>query len=199
MFTFIYFNIIIILHILQNHNASDLIDKDLVAVGLGLIPGQYLRPEHIAQCEKLYFSLLPRVACDPGSHLDNSSQGTPKEGATPKPSGTPRANSPSSNRPSCPQSPAVNTLTGSNQQNNSSLGVQNLSHKELLERLHQTAEALPIPSEYKTGWWCYNDLELLKSLHNSLNERGVRERELKRFIEKNQNIVKNAIDKVCKL
>lgn len=55
-----------------------------------------------------------------------------------------------------------------------------------------------VPSfpEYKTGWWHLGDMEQLKKMISALNERGVRERELKRFIEKNFSIVKNAISKV---
>ena len=39
-------------------------------------------------------------------------------------------------------------------------------------------------------------MDQLKKMIGALNERGVRERELKRFIEKNLSIVKNAISKV---
>lgn len=40
------------------------------------------------------------------------------------------------------------------------------------------------------------DVEQLREMIGALNERGVRERELKRFIEKNFSIVKNALAKV---
>lgn len=40
------------------------------------------------------------------------------------------------------------------------------------------------------------DVEQLREMIGALNERGVRERELKRFIEKNFTIVKNALAKV---
>lgn len=39
-------------------------------------------------------------------------------------------------------------------------------------------------------------MEQLREMLGALNERGVRERELKRFIEKNISIVKNAVSKV---
>lgn len=39
-------------------------------------------------------------------------------------------------------------------------------------------------------------MEQLREMLGALNERGVRERELKRFIEKNIGIVKNAVSKV---
>lgn len=39
-------------------------------------------------------------------------------------------------------------------------------------------------------------MEQLREMLGALNERGVRERELKRFIEKNITIVKNAVSKV---
>lgn len=51
-------------------------------------------------------------------------------------------------------------------------------------------------AEYKTGWWHVTDVEQLREMIGALNERGVRERELKRFIEKNFSIVKNALAKV---
>ena len=123
--------------------SGELVDKDLLATGLGLIPGQYLRPEHIAQCEKLLFSLLPRTPCDTSNNNSrgdpgNTPQGTP--GGTAMDTPIKGAGSPPS-RPSGPQSPSAGGSTGLN-----CLGVQNLSHKELLERLHQSAEALPVPA-----------------------------------------------------
>ncbi|XP_076069056.1 bromodomain adjacent to zinc finger domain protein 2B-like isoform X3 [Oratosquilla oratoria] len=184
----------------SGNNGGELIDKNLLATGLGLVPGQYLRQEHLVQHEKLTFSLLPRLPCD-FSSLDSLPVGNQT------PAGTPRASSPFS-RSSCPQSPAYPTSnpgTPANPQSNLSSAAatpcsggaaQNLSHRELLEKLHQTAEALPVPPEYKTGWWHVNLLDDLKDLMGALNERGVRERELKRFIEKNAGIVKNALMKV---
>lgn len=276
-------------------NAGEGIDPNLLALGLGLVPGQYLRPEHVAQREKLSFSLLPRIACDVSTMESLPSgqtpQGTPR-GSPREASPAPRYNGPHSPRPGTPHAPtatpshtatlaltantplaastprpsatatapsagtatpntAVNTpdaaatqdvpgtpdqsatldqtanttanttadpnnttdLTNTTQGTpappsatpaattdssgtNPAGGIQSLPHKELLERLHQTAEALPIPDEYKTGWWHLGDMEQLKKMIGALNERGVRERELKRFIEKNFSIVKNAISKI---
>ncbi|KAB7505406.1 Bromodomain adjacent to zinc finger domain protein 2B, partial [Armadillidium nasatum] len=111
-------------HASKDSSLVDAVDKDLVATGLGLIPGQYLRPEH------------------------------------------------------------------------NSLVSNNMSHQELLEKLHQTAEALPIPPEYKTGWWHFKNFETLQEMITTLNERGARERELRRFLERNINIIKNTLAKV---
>lgn len=224
-------------------NSTEGIDQNLLATGLGLVPGQYLRPEHVAQREKLSFSLLPRIPCDVSSlealPTGQTPQGTPR--------GSPREASPFSrysgpqspasgtsqhqfntpltpgttgcfNTPSAPSTPGTvntsGTMQGTPVSNNnicslntstsggtclpsSTTGsVQCLSHKELLERLHQTAEALPVPDEYKTGWWHFSDIEQLRDMIGALNERGVRERELKRFIEKNFTIVKNSLSKV---
>lgn len=247
------------------------IDPNLLATGLGLVPGQYLRPEHVSQREKLNFTLLPRISCDVSS-LDSLHSGqTP--GGTPR--GSPREASPFS-RYSRPQSPVsgvsvtgapmpgvpatpvtstpgpldtplnsacvvtsppgnfntpaacstpgtfstpgtiastpgttTNTLgTTTNSPGSTantpgvvcacdeSGGIQTLPQKDLLERLHQTAEALPVPDEYKTGWWHVSDVDQLREMLGALNERGVRERELKRFIEKNISIVKSAVSKV---
>ncbi|XP_042225949.1 bromodomain adjacent to zinc finger domain protein 2B-like isoform X5 [Homarus americanus] len=252
----------------NNSNSNEGIDQNLLATGLGLVPGQYLRTEHVAQREKLSFSLLPRIPCDVSSlealPTGQTPQGTPR--------GSPREASPFS-RFSGPQSPvsgvpqvscntpgpvstpgtvdtpgafstpgmlstpgvlstpgmmstpgSINTPVGLNTpvtanstpgmvnslpgtMSTSEFGstpgvlntpgsVQSLPHKELLERLHQTAEALPIPEEYKMGWWHLGDFEQLREMINALNERGVRERELKRFIEKNFTIVKNALSKI---
>ncbi|XP_063851333.1 bromodomain adjacent to zinc finger domain protein 2B-like isoform X2 [Scylla paramamosain] len=281
-------------------NAGEGIDPNLLALGLGLVPGQYLRPEHVAQREKLSFSLLPRMPCDvstmeslpSGQTPQGTPRGSPREaspcsryngphsplpGTLHAPSGTPgltatpvstintplavstprppatapgggpatpntAANTPDvSVRQEVPGTPDVtatpdqtsnttaNTTTdptsATDLTNNTTTlgtpaaaatstpggptsavppegagtnpagGIQSLPHKELLERLHQTAEALPIPGEYKTGWWHLGDMEQLKKMIGALNERGVRERELKRFIEKNFSIVKNAISK----
>lgn len=231
-------------------NSNDGIDQNLLATGLGLVPGQYLRTEHVAQREKLSFSLLPRIPCDVSS-LEALPSGQTPQGT---PRGSPREASPFS-RYSGPQSPisgvpqgsfntpsvvstpgmlntpgalsspgmlntpgtlntpvalsTPGTVSSTPGMVNSSPGVTNssevgstpgsvhcLPHKELLERLHQTAEALPIPDEYKTGWWHVGDLEQLREMIGALNERGVRERELKRFIEKNFSIVKNALSKI---
>ena len=51
--------------------------------------------------------------------------------------------------------------------------------------------------EFKTGWWNITDLELLKQMSKAFNERGARECELRRFVERNFNIIKRAISKVC--
>ncbi|KAG0717821.1 Bromodomain adjacent to zinc finger domain protein 2B [Chionoecetes opilio] len=269
------------------------IDPTLLALGLGLVPGQYLRPEHVAQKEKLSFNFLPRIPCDAASEAlpcGHTPHGTPR-GSPRDSSPCSRYNGPHSPLPGTPQAPRANTpgtvatpastvntplavstprptptapatpatpatpqdattpdvtpdpapstpgdttadltsntdLTATTTQDLTATpglfstpgepastpagilstpaglpdgagggGIQSLPHKELLERLHQTAEALPIPGEYKTGWWHVGAMDRLKALLGALNERGVRERELKRFIEKNFSIVKNAISK----
>ncbi|KAK8750686.1 hypothetical protein OTU49_014947 [Cherax quadricarinatus] len=228
----------------NNSTSNEGIDQNLLATGLGLVPGQYLRTEHVTQREKLSFSLLPRIPCDvsslealPGGQTPQGTlRGSPREASpfsrssgphspvasvppsscnTPLASSTPgRPSTPgSSNTPVALSTPgAVNTPSwtansapgSTNASENGSTpvtantagSVQSLPHKELLERLHQTAEALPIPEEYKTGWWHVGDLEQLREMIAALNERGVRERELKRFIEKNLTIVKNALSKI---
>lgn len=81
-------------------NNTEGIDPNLLATGLGLVPGQYLRPEHVAQREKLNFNLLPRISCDVSSLYSLPSGQTPQ--GTPR--GSPREASPFS-RYSRPQSP----------------------------------------------------------------------------------------------
>ena len=130
-----------------NNNNNESVDKDLVATGLGLIPGQYLRPEHVAQLEKLSFSILPRPPCRSPNLLSQSCTNHLSS-----PLGTPKATPTDSDSPLHPPSPFVNS-NGSTTPLNSgltptlqnSLATSNMSHKELLEKLHQTAEALPIP------------------------------------------------------
>ncbi|KAK3859096.1 hypothetical protein Pcinc_023641 [Petrolisthes cinctipes] len=258
-------------------NNTEGIDPNLLATGLGLVPGQYLRIEHVSQREKLNFNLLPRISCDVSS-LDSLPSGQTPQGT---PRGSPREASPFS-RYSRPQSPVsgvpvsgaqvsgaqmpgvtttpapstpgpldtpvsscnadtgivtstpgnfitpvscstpgtfntpgttvstpgttVNTTVNTTASTTTtpgatctwdeSGGIQTIPQKDLLERLHQTAEALPVPDEYKTGWWHVSDMEQLREMLGALNERGVRERELKRFIERNISIVKNAVSKV---
>ncbi|XP_069971280.1 bromodomain adjacent to zinc finger domain protein 2B isoform X7 [Penaeus vannamei] len=236
--------------------SSEGIDQNLLATGLGLVPGQYLRPEHVAQREKLSFSLLPRIPCDvsslealPANQTPQATpRGSPREaspfsrysgpqspavgvsqnsGSTPGPQNTPLGpNTPgvpstplavstpgtvttpgSVSTPSCmnatqgsvcstPGTLSNSTVSGTPVSSSMPGSVQCLSHRELLERLHQSAEALPVPDEYKTGWWHVTDVEQLREMIGALNERGVRERELKRFIEKNFSIVKNALAKI---
>ena len=234
-------------------NAGEGIDPNLLALGLGLVPGQYLRPEHVAQREKLSFNLLPRLPCDvstmeslPAGHTPHGTprgtpRGSPREASpfsrcngphspmsstphgpaltptpaptvntplavsTPKPtpaapgatSATPAtevtpsqdvtatpdqtcntttntttdltnttdltantttdttANTTTGGAPTTPgppptpglptTTPAAGSGGGEGAATNPLAGIQSLPHRELLERLHQTAEALPIP------------------------------------------------------
>lgn len=117
------------------------VDKDLVATGLGLIPGQYLRPEHVSQFEKLSFNLIPRVACDSGTLSNLSPVASLNELSTPKVESqlTPLSNS-------CGPSNSSTPLTSLTPILQNSLVSHNMSHQELLAKLHQTAEATPIPA-----------------------------------------------------
>lgn len=185
--------------------SSEGIDQNLLATGLGLVPGQYLRPEHVAQREKLSFSLLPRIPCDvsslealPANQTPQATpRGSPREaspfsrysgpqspavgvsqnsGSTPGPQNTPLGpNTPgvpstplavstpgtvttpgSVSTPSCmnatqgsvcstPGTLSNSTVSGTPVSSSMPGSVQCLSHRELLERLHQSAEALPVP------------------------------------------------------
>lgn len=49
---------------------------------------------------------------------------------------------------------------------------------------------------YQTGWWRFRSKEELKSFQLALNDRGLRERELKRFLEKHTNIIEHCSQKV---
>ncbi|KAL7641995.1 UNVERIFIED_CONTAM: hypothetical protein RMT77_007869 [Armadillidium vulgare] len=209
-------------HASKDSSLVDAVDKDLVATGLGLIPGQYLRPEHVSQCEKLTFSLLPRIPCNPmtlscqpsnnnNNHNNNNSNNnsnnnnnnnngsSSSNNNSNTPIGTPKGGSespllhPNSPFLSSNGSTPLSSLTPILQ---NSLVSNNMSHQELLEKLHQTAEALPIPPEYKTGWWHFKNFETLQEMITTLNERGARERELRRFLERNINIIKNTLAKV---
>ena len=139
---------------------TGVVARELIATGLGLIPGQYLRPEHVVQAEHLSFSLVPRMFCCPPQHFteDGGNSGGSRDTGTPSASppsnsfynGTQQQQSPATACAVAGATPvsgtsissAVNPTTTSAAVSNS--GV--MSHKELLEKLHQTDEAVPIPT-----------------------------------------------------
>ncbi|CAL4060724.1 unnamed protein product, partial [Meganyctiphanes norvegica] len=168
--------------------AQEGLDPTLIATGLGLVPGQYLRPEHLLQREKLVFSLVPRVQCS----SDPVHGGSPTSHSA-SPTGTPR----SSPRAASPFSPSTShnllpNKANSKYDNNATDHSQTSGSTDMEEQQHM----LPPPPEFLKGWWHIENLDILREMINSYSDRGLRERELKRFIEKNYAIVKTALEKV---
>ncbi|CAG0925195.1 unnamed protein product, partial [Notodromas monacha] len=88
----------------------------------------------------------------------------------------------------------------SNSNNNmnrlTALAANDQKIQAFLKRLKHNPEAKPVPKEFKRGWWRVVDKELIREISKKLHHRGIRERELKRFMEKYEDQIMRACDRV---
>nr|CAD7429548.1 unnamed protein product [Timema monikensis] len=145
----------------------------------------------VTATERNWFSIVPRDSCDLTSVTNGSTTSRCLEGSTelripvfPPPS---RLSSPSPASSQC-ESPAPLILTPEEM-------VQ-------LEQLKKTgplepADPKPVPYELQRGWWRIMDEDQVRTILGNLHSRGVRERELKRVINKYIDTSMDSSGKMC--
>ncbi|GAB6019345.1 Bromodomain adjacent to zinc finger domain protein 2B [Chamberlinius hualienensis] len=74
-------------------------------------------------------------------------------------------------------------------------GLSNESELLLSQLNNPPAEAQPIPSEFQSGWWRISDPNQLRSLHQKLHPRGIREKLLQMKLEKYMDVACEACNK----